>query len=93
MKLGGGVPGAALPPSLGSVGGAGVPRLPRAIVMSSLRDFILGSLRSHIDEQVIKQVWISTHFAVISERRPPRMKGLPSSRPSLLLRRWAVKRH
>jgi hypothetical protein len=50
-------------------------------------------LCAFVTAQVIIQVWISTHFGVISESPPPRMRGFLSSRPALLLVRSAVNPH
>src|ERR1035437_2295524 len=41
--------------------------------------------------EVIRQVWITSHFGVLSKRPAPRMRGFSSSRPVLLLPGWAVK--
>jgi hypothetical protein len=42
-------------------------------------------------QQVIIQVWITSHFGVLSKRPASRMRGFPSSGPCLLLPAWAVK--
>jgi hypothetical protein len=42
-------------------------------------------------QQVIRQVWITSHFGVLSKRPAPRMRGFSSSGPFLLLPGWAVK--
>ncbi len=40
---------------------------------------------------MIRQVWITSHFGVLSKRPAPRMRGFSSSRPVLHLPCWAVK--